>query len=121
MKNMKRTVYFDDYSIQDNEGFKITFGNLVVSVCCHNYLGAYSKMDDNGIKVDFNKFPREIGLFTFNEYNTEVAVFDKETGDFLTDKFVDCAGDDVANGVSPSELIDILVKVRDYSKNKSGD
>lgn len=40
---------FYDYTIQDNSGFKIAIGDLVVSVACHNYIDAYDEMNGNGI------------------------------------------------------------------------
>lgn len=118
-KNMSKLLdKFDDYTIQDNMGFKIVIGNLVVSVACHNYMNAYSNMEGNGIvekDLDYSKMPRDLMVFTFCTDNTEVVVFDKKTGEYLTDKFIDTDDyDNIAYGVSPLELIDILVKVKEY-------
>lgn len=114
---------FSDYTIQGNMGFKIAIGNLVVSVACHDFLDAYADMENKGIvkkSIDFTTMPKSLPIFTFYSNNTEVAIFDKTNGEYLTDKFVADADiyADVAYGVSPVELIDILIKVREYEKCK---
>ena len=111
---------FDDYTIHENIGFKIKIGRLVVNVVCHNYLDAYAKMEieNNGVvgrNIDFSKIPRNFQAFTFCGDNAEVVVFDQDTGKYVTDKFIEAdEHDNIAYGVSPMELIDVLVKVRDY-------
>lgn len=114
---------FNDYTLQGNMGFKIAIGNLVVSVACHDFLDAYADMENKGIvkkSIDFTTMPKSLPIFTFYSNNTEVAIFDKTTGEYLTDKFVTDADIyvDVAYGISPIELIDILIKVREYEKCK---
>lgn len=61
---------FYDYTIQDNSGFKIAIGDLVVSVACHNYLDAYDEMNRNGIAgsdISIEKMPSDLMAFTFME------------------------------------------------------
>lgn len=73
-------------------------------------------MDGNGIagsNLSIGKEPRDLLAFTFYGINTEVAVFNQKTGEYITNKFTNLADDDnIAYGVSPSELIEILVKVK---------
>lgn len=107
---------FYDYTIQDNSCFKIAIGDLVVSVACHNYLDAYNKMNENGIACSdiIEKMPSDLIAFTFDGNNTEVVVFNQKTGKYVTDEFTDLANDydNIAYGVSPLELIEILVNVK---------
>lgn len=112
---------FYNYTIQDNSGFKIAIGDLVVSVACHNYLDAYNKMNENGIAgsdISIEKMPSDLMAFTFDGNNTEVAVFNQKTGEYVTDEFTDLADDydNIAYGVSSLELIEILVNVKNYEK-----
>ena len=119
--NMLDTFY--DYTIQGNEGFKIKFGNILVSLCCHNQLDAMSKMesDQNGIvgkNINYSKMASDMMAFTFISNNTEVAVIDLETGEYITDTFTTFAYDynNIAYGVTPEELVNILVKVKEHKK-----
>lgn len=112
---------FYDYTIQDNSSFKIAIGDLVVSVACHNYLDAYDEMNGNGIvgsNISIEKMPSDLMAFTFYGNNTEVAVFNQKTGEYVTDEFTDLADDydNIAYGVSSLELIEILVNVKNYEK-----
>lgn len=112
---------FYDYTIQGNSGFKIAIGDLVVSVACHNHLDAYDEMNGNGIagsNINIEKMPSDLMAFTFDGNNTEVAVFNQKTGEYVTNEFTDLADDydNIAYGVIPSELIEILVNVKNYKK-----
>lgn len=76
------------------------------------------KEEQNGIcgrNIDFSKMPSDLIAFTFCSYNTEVVVFDSETNKSMTSEFTDVADsyDDIAYGVTPIELIDILIKVKE--------
>ena len=58
--------------------------------------------------------PSDLIAFTFDGNNTEVVVFNQKTGKYVTDEFTDLANDydNIAYGVSPLELIEILVNVK---------
>lgn len=93
----------------------------MVSVACHNHLDAYDKMNGNGIagsNISIEKMPSNLMAFTFDGNNTEVAVFNQKTGEYVTNEFTDLADDydNIAYGVIPSELIEILVNVKNYEK-----
>jgi hypothetical protein len=122
-KNMKMLDEFYDYTTQGNEGFKIRFGNILVSVCCHNQLDAMSKMESeqNGIvgkNIDYSKMASGMMALTFISNNTEVAIIDLYTEEYVTDTFTTFADDysNIAYGITPFELVNILVKVKDYQK-----
>lgn len=57
--------------------------------------------------------------FTFYGNNTEVAVFNQKTGEYVTNEFTDLADDydNIAYGVSSLELIEILVNVKNYENS----
>lgn len=117
---MKMLDKFDDYTVQGNLGFKIKIGKYIVSVVCHNHLDGFSKMEEeqNGIcgrNIDFSKMPSDLMAFTFCSHNVEVVVFDSETDKSVTSEFTGLSDsyDDIAYGVTPIELIDILIKVKD--------
>ena len=78
-------------------------------------------MNGNGIagsNISIEKMPSDLMAFTFDGNNTEVAVFNQKTGEYVTNEFTDLADDydNIAYGVIPSELIEILVNVKNYEK-----
>lgn len=121
---MKLLNRFDAYTIQSNSEFKVAFGDIVVSVSCHNYLDAYKAMEGNGIvgqNIDFSKMPRDLMLLTFNANNVEIYIFNQETDECLSAYFCDNADDydGIIYGATPVELVDILIRVRDYVSSNS--
>ena len=78
-------------------------------------------MNGNGIagsNINIEKMPSDLMAFTFDGNNTEVAVFNQKTGEYVTNEFTDLADDydNIAYGVIPSELIEIFVNVKNYKK-----
>lgn len=119
---MRMLDKFYDYTIQKNAGFKLTFGDIVVSVACHNPVDSYDEtMRDNGLvgrNIDYATNPNELFAFTFNGNNVELAIFNQKTHEYLTGKYCsNYAGydecDKILYGFSPFELVDILVRVKD--------
>lgn len=122
---MKMLYRFDDYTIQGNEGFKLIFGDILVSVACHNQLDAMCKMqnEQNGIvgkNIDYTKMASDMMALTFESKNAEVAIINLNTDEYMTDMFTPLADDycNIAYGVTPGQLIDILIKVREYVTTK---
>lgn len=100
--------------ITQNKGFGITFENgLMASVQWG--LGNYC---DN----HFNKNLDFKGTTPAESNNAEVAVIDSKTGDFVDiDEFLPegCGGDDVVAGwLTPEQIVDFLVKVKNYKEVK---
>ena len=122
---MKLLDKFNDYTMSFNEGFKLAFGNILVSVACHNQLDALCEMKDseNGIvgkSINLVKTASDLMAFTFGGDNTEVAIIDLETDEYITSKFTNLADDyyNIAYGVTPKQLVDILLEVTNYINNK---
>ena len=99
-------------SITQNKGFAITFENgLMASVqwgrgnYCDNHFNT---------ELDFR------GSISAESNNAEVAVIDSKTGDFVDiDEFLPegCGGDDVVAGwLTPEQIVDFLVKVKNYKE-----
>lgn len=113
---MKLLDKFDEFTVQDNSGFKIAFGDIVVSVACHNYLDAFTSMQGNGLvgsNLKWNETPRDLMCLTFN--NAEVCVFNQKTDENITELFTDDYDEYSGCGwVEPIRLVDILVKVKEY-------
>lgn len=120
---------FDAYTISTNSGFKIAFGDYVISLCCHNELDAMDAMEGNGRCGERIKKEREengylsinqadLSFFTFGEHNAELRVFDQKTDECLTSQFIEADDDQIAYGVSPSMLLDVLIKVRENAEKE---
>ena len=119
MKNMLDKFY--NFTVHDNSGFHIAYGDIVISVCAHNYLDSFSAMEGNGRcgdkARDFNLMPKDIPFFTFN--NAEVCIFNQKTDEKLNKKIIRPDADDYEEYINPEMLIDILIKARDYAKEIS--
>lgn len=107
---------FDEFTVQDNSGFKVAFGDIVVSVVCHNHLDAFNSMQGNGLvgkNIDWSKMPRDLMCLTF--HNAEVCVFNQKTDENITEQFVeDYSEYDGCGWINPMQLVDVLVKVKEY-------
>lgn len=116
MRNMLDKFY--NFTVQNNSGFKIAYGDIVISICTHNYLDSFSAMEGNGIcgdkAKDLSLMPKDIPLLTFN--NAEVCIFNQRTGENLNKKIICPDADDYEEYIDPEMFIDILIKVRDYAK-----
>ncbi len=117
---MKVIDKFNDFTVQDNMGFKIAFGDIVVSVCSHNYLDAMLSMEGNGLagrNIDYSNSPRNMMALTFD--NAEICIFNQQTDETITELFIDNNNYDAYSGcgwISPDSFVDVLVKVREYTK-----
>lgn len=60
---------FYDYTIDRNQGFKLAFGDIVVSIASHIPCDSYKEtMEDNGIAgegIDYMTNPKDLIAFTF--------------------------------------------------------
>ena len=122
---MKLINRMNDFTINDNKGFKIAFGDIVVSICTHNFIEAMFAMRHNGVVGEMISnsptaliTPQDIPIFTFN--NAEICIFNQKTDECLNKEIIDPYADDYEEFVDPEELVDILIKVRDYSKQYRG-
>lgn len=113
---MKMLDRMFNFTVHDNRGFQIAFGDIVVSVCAHNYLDSFDAMEGNGISgdmaKDFSLSPKDIPFFTFN--NAEICIFNQVTEEKLNKTFLYPDADDYEEYVDPDMLVDILIKVREY-------
>lgn len=112
---------FYDYTIDRNQGFKLAFGDIIVSVVSHIPCDSYEKtMMGNGIagrNISFNTDPKDLIAFTFESNNVELSIFNQKTDEVLTGKYcADLSGyddyEEILYGFTPFELVDILVKVK---------
>ena len=120
---MKRILdKFYDYTIDRNRGFKLAFGDIVVSVVSHIPCDSYEQtMKGNGIvgnNIDFMTDPKDLISFTFGSNNVELMIFNQKTGENLTGKYCfDLNGfdnyEEILYGFTPFELVDILVRVKE--------
>lgn len=109
--------HFDDFTILGNKSFKIKYGNIIVSICCHNPIISLFDMRKNGVigKEIENKNifdPMDIQCFTFD--GAEICIFNSKTKENLNSIIISPYADDYEESVDPYSLIDILIKVRDY-------
>jgi len=104
---MKRNYRF---SITDGKGFHLVFDNglcLSVQFGNGNYCENYGRED-----MSFDRLP-----FVLVQSSTcEIAVIDKN-GNYITDKFIDCKGDDVCGYVKFSQFLEVLDKIRSHNAN----
>lgn len=112
---------FYDYTIDRNQGFKLAFGDIIVSVVSHIPCDSYEEtMVGNGISgsnISFNTDPKDLIAFTFGSNNVELSIFNQKTDEVLTGKYcADLSGyddyEEILYGFTPFELVDILVKVK---------
>lgn len=92
------------FKITMGKGFHMTFDNgLTISVQFGfgNYCENRNKFDLINSKVDIQC------------EDCEIAVWDKH-GDFITNLFIDCHGDDVRGYLSTDQVADIIHKVKNY-------
>jgi len=115
-----------DYTCNCNKGFKIAFGDVIVSLVCRNYLDAYSEMEKENIQnyetLDIHEMPCDLQYFTFKSNNNILAVYNQKTDEYLTKQFVDGIAqneecDALAYGVTPIQLVEILVRVKVYCES----
>ena len=111
---MKILDKFLDYTIQGNIGFKLAFGDIIVSIISHIPQESYEET----MKGDNISFMTDLTLFTFGSNNVELEIFNQKTGENVTEKY--CFDFDGFNeykgilyGFTPFELVDILVRVKE--------
>ena len=119
---MKILDKFYDYTIQENMGFKLAFGDIIVSVVSHIPQDSYEEtMKGNGISgnnISFITKPKDLIAFTFGSNNVELEIFNQKTEENVTEKYCfDFNGFDEYEGIlygfTPFELVDILVRVKE--------
>ena len=128
MKTRKFLDKFYDYTVNDNSAFKVALGDVIVSISVRNALEANSKMmeDENGLigkNMSFLDDPNSHSYFTFESDNMELKIFNQYTWEDFTEKYCgDMPGYNdfykVVYDVTPFELVDILVRVRNDVKEK---
>ena len=86
---------------KDRTGFRITFANgITVSVVFHEFAYCTARNDDQMLRE--RRSP-----------DCEIGIFGSDNG-WLTRQFVPDANDDVIGWVSPEDLVDLVVKVKNY-------
>lgn len=83
----------------------------------HGGVGAIAKFKEVTVSIQAGKFvystPREDGLDSTQYASFEVAIFkNSEGGGFVTDKFLDTDGDEVAGWTSKKDVENLLQKLK---------
>ena len=88
----------------------ITFENgLTISI--FNGFGSYTENHFNE-----KLLPLKNELLIAESKTCEIAVFkDFDNNEWLTNEFIDCEGDNVKGYVTPEELAEIIIKVKNYN------
>lgn len=94
---MAKSKYF---TIIDNMGFKITFGDVVVAVCAD----------------DVTDKSKDKLLYTYND--AVVCIYNRRTHELLNKFFIGPHADDYRVPVNPENLVDILIKVKAYTSQQ---